>query len=169
MTAEIPYLTALVASVGRAPTPQDVVDALVPEVADLAQLFLRVGDALRLVAFHHIDPEQHPILEELANVHRPSIDHPEDPVARVIRTGLGRISTWVRREDVERATKDTRVHNVFDVLQPRSVVIVPLSRDGNHFGALVIAFSTSRRQFVEGDLEFMREFAARVGPAIRVV
>jgi hypothetical protein len=168
MTAAADYVTTLLDRVGTSPSPQDVVDALVPEAADLVQMFVRVGDELRLVAFRHINPEQHPVLEQLAAVHRPSIDSVSDPVAHVIRTGEARLSTWVRRQDVERVTADTRVHAVFDVLQPRNIVVVALSRERgrDRYGALVIVLSSSSRRFIAGDLEFMREFAARVGPLV---
>jgi GAF domain-containing protein len=167
MTAAADYLTSLVQAIGSSPSPQDVVDVLVPEAADLVQVFARHGDELRLVAYRHIDPEHHPVLEELAKIHRPSIDHPTDPVAHVMRTGEARLITWVTREDVERVTPDNRVHAMFDVLQPRNIVFVPLCRENTCYGALVVTLSSSGRRFMEGDLEFMREFGAKVGPAIR--
>lgn len=166
MSAAADFLTILIDRLGASPSPQDVVDALVPEAADLVQAFVRVDDELRLVAFRHIDPEHHPVLQELAAIHRPSIDHPADPVARVIRTGEPRLSTWVRREHVEEVTSDTRVHAMFDVLRPRNIVIVPLCRNQVCYGALVIVLSSSGRRFIEGDLEFMQEFAARLGPKL---
>ena len=168
MAASTDYLTGLVAGLGTSPSPQALVDALVPETADLVQLFVRVGDELRLVAFRHINPDHHPVLEELARVHRPSIHDPADPVAHVVRTGEARLSTWVRRDQVERVTPDTRVHAMFDVLRPRNIVIVPLAGPSGRYGALVIVLSSSGRTFVQGDLEFMREFAERVGPTVRV-
>lgn len=167
MAAAADFLTNLVERLGSDPSPDDVVSALVPEAADLAQLFVQVDGDLRLVAFRHLDPEYHPVLQELAHIHHPSIDHPTDPVARVMRTREPRLSTWVRRADVERATADTRVHAMFDVLEPRNVVVVPLCRENACYGALVIVLSVSGRRFIEGDLEFMVHFAARVGPTIR--
>jgi hypothetical protein len=166
MTAAADYLTTLVQSMGTSPSPQDVVDALVPEAADLAQIFVRRGDELRMVAYRHIDPDHHPVLAELERIHRPAIDHPTDPIARVMRTGEARLSTWIKREDVQRATADHRVHAMFDVLQPRNIVIVPLCRDNDCYGALVVTLSSSGRRFMEGDLEFMRRLAGRVAPAI---
>ena len=168
VAAAADFLTNLVERLGSNPSPDDVVNALVPEAADLAQLFVEAQGELRLVAFRHLDPEYHPVLQELARIHHPSIDHPTDPVALVMRTLEPRLSTWVRRADVERATADARVHAMFDVLEPRNIVIVPLCRENACFGALVIVLSVSGRRFIEGDLEFMVQFAARVGPTIRV-
>jgi hypothetical protein len=76
------------------------------------------------------------------------------------------MSTWIRREQVETITSDARVHAIFDAIRPRNVVVVPLERAGERYGALVMALSSSGRRFIEGDLEFFREFAARVGPEI---
>jgi GAF domain-containing protein len=166
MTAPADYLALLMNSVGPSPTAQRIVDALVPEFADLAQVFVSEGDRLRIVAFRHIDPEQHPVLEQLAAAHRPSIDDRRDPVAQVLRSGEPRMSTWIRREQVETITSDARVHSIFDAIRPRNVVVVPLERAGERYGALVMALSSSGRRFIEGDLEFFREFAARVGPEI---
>ena len=168
MSAATDFLTMLIERLGPSPMPQDLVDALVPEAADFVQVFVRVGHELRLVAFRHIDPGYHPVLQELARVHHPSIDHPADPVAHVMRTCEPRLSTFVRREHVEHVTADTRVHAMFDVLRPRNVVIVPLQNADACYGALVIVLSSSSRRFMEGDLEFMSELAARVGPIVKL-
>ena len=162
------FLTLLVEQLGASPTPQRVVDVLVPEVADLAQVFIRRGAELQLTAFRHIDPRHHPALEELARMHRPRTDHPSDPVAMVYRTGEPHLRTWVRRANVERITTDARVHEIFDEIQPRNIVVVPLARNGERFGAIVAALSVSGRRFIQGDLEFMVEFARRTGLALRV-
>lgn len=138
-----------------------------PELTDLAQVFVRRGDELHLVAYRHIDPTKHAVLSELARVHRPSLDHPTDPVALVVRTGEPRLVTWVRREHVERATSDPRVHAIFDAIQPRNIVIVPLEREGVRYGAIVVAMSSTSRRFIEGDLEFMSELARSIGPRLR--
>ena len=83
MTQPAPdFVTLLLERIGRTPSPEDVVDALVPEIVDLAQIFVSVGNQFRLIAYRHIDPEFHPVLEELALVHRPAADHPSDPIAR---------------------------------------------------------------------------------------
>jgi hypothetical protein len=166
MVAEADYLTGLVERLGAAPSAGDVTDALVPELADLAQVFLRRGDEIHLVAYRHIDEAHHAILAELARVHRPRVDHPADPVAQVMRTGEARLVTWLRRQNVERATSDTRVHAVFDAIQPRCIVIVPLERQGERYGAIVVAMSSTSRRFIEGDLDFMSDLARRVGPRL---
>ena len=168
MAGQVSYLTVLLGTVGVSPSPQDVVDALVPDAADVAMMFVRVRDELQLVASSHIDPDQQPLLDELALIHHPPVDHKTDPVAHVMRTGTAVMSTWVRKEQVERVTSDARVHAVFDAVQPRNIVIVPLNRDGRCYGALVVALSLSGRRFIEGDLEFMRELAARIGPAVQL-
>jgi len=167
MTREASYLSVLLGSVGVSPSPQDVVNALVPDAADVALMFVRKGDEFQIIACKHIDPDQQHVLDELATVHRPAVDHASDPVAHVVRTGSPALSTWVRKEQLERITTDPRVHAAFDKVQPRNVVVVPLERDGDRYGALVIALSVSGRRFIEGDLEFMRGFAAAVGPAMR--
>jgi hypothetical protein len=62
MTAAASYLTQLLSELGPAPSPQDVVNALVPEIADLVQVFLARGGIIELVAYRHIDPDHHPVL-----------------------------------------------------------------------------------------------------------
>jgi GAF domain-containing protein len=168
MTSDVSYLAMLLGSVGGSPSPQDVVDVLVPDAADVALMFVRERDEFRIVASKHIDPDQQPVLDELAQVHHPHVDHKADPVANVVRTGTSVLSTWVSKEQVERITTDRRVHEAFDKVQPRNIVIVPLEREGVRYGAIVVALSVSGRRFIEGDLEFMREFAASVGPAMQL-
>jgi hypothetical protein len=167
MPAAADYLTMLIEGLGASPSPQEVVDALVPEVADLVLMFVTVDDRLRLIAFSHIDPEHHALLAQLAAIHRPSIDDPADPVAHVMRTQEARLFTYVTRQQLERTTPDLRVHAVFDAVQPRNIVVAPLLRDNACCGALVVAVSSSARRFIEGDLEFVRHLGARVGPIIR--
>jgi hypothetical protein len=167
MAPPIDFVAVLFERLGASPTPEDVVSALVPEWVDLAQVFVRRNDHIRLVAYHHIDPGFHPILEELARVHRPSVDHPTDPVAIVMRTRTPRMSTWIQRRDVERTSGDARVHAIFDAIRPRNIVVVPLARGGEAYGAIVVAMSSSSRHFVHGDLEFMTAVAEKVGPILR--
>jgi hypothetical protein len=167
MASATDFVALLLERIGPAPTPDDVVKALVPEWADLAQLFARRGNEIHLLAYHHIDPAFHPILDELARVHRPSVDHATDPVASIIRTRTPRMTTWVQRKDVERATSDTRVHAMFDAIGPRNIVLVPLARGNEAYGALMVAMSASSRHFVDGDLEFMVFVAEKVGPILR--
>ena len=57
---------------------------------------------------------------------------------------------------------------MFDGIRPRNLIIVPLSRGGRSYSALVVVLSESGRQFVEGDLEFVQELANRVGPIIQL-
>jgi hypothetical protein len=166
MVAATNHLTGLLEQIGSAPTAQDLVNALVPESVDIAQVFLVRDDRLQMVASRHIDPAYQPALDELARIHRPLLQDPRDPVAAVIRTGEPRLSTWVRRQDVERATSDVRVHEIFDVVQPRNIVVVPLERESVRYGAIVVAMSSTSRRFIEGDLEFMCELATRVGPIL---
>jgi len=168
MGAAADFVTGLIERMGGSPSPQEAVDVLVPDVADVVQLFVRVGDELRLLAFRHIDPDYHPVLLELAAIHHPPLDHPTDPVALVVRTGEPRLSKWAQRAHVERATPDVRVHAIFDVLQPRALVVVPLRRDDTCYGAMVVTLSSSGRHFIEGDLDFISGLAARLGPLIRV-
>jgi hypothetical protein len=162
------FVTSLLEQLGPAPAPADVVDALVPEVVDLAQVFVAIGGELHLVAYRHIDPDFHPILEELARVHRPRLDHPTDPIAHVIRSGIPAMSRWVERRDVERATVDVRVHQMFDAIRPRNIIVVPLAADGRAFGAILVAVSSSSRRLIDLDLAVMASFAQRVGEVLRV-
>ena len=162
------FVTFLLEQVGAEPTPADVVAALVPEAVDLAQVFVVKGEELHLVSYCHIDPAFHPILEELARVHRPRLDSPIDPVAHVVRSGKPAMSRWIERRDVERATGDVRVHQIFDAIRPRNIIVVPLVAADRAFGAIVAAVSSSSRRLIEPDLELMASFARRVGPVLRV-
>jgi hypothetical protein len=162
------FVALLLEQAGPSPTPADVVGALVPEVVDLAQVFVAVDGALHLVSYRHIDPEFHPILEELARVHRPRLDHPTDPVAHVVRSGTPAMSRWIERRDVERATGDVRVHQIFDAIRPRNIIIVPLGAHERAFGAIVVAVSSSSRRLIEADLALMASFGQKVGQVLRV-
>jgi GAF domain-containing protein len=161
MAALTDFVRQIVEALGARPTPDRLAAALVPELADACLVFHREKDRYHLVAWRHIEPAKGALLDELATLYHPAVDDPRDPVAHIGRTGKGVLVTWVTRQNIERATDDTRVHAIFDAFGPRNIAVVPI-RNGEY--VFVAAISDTPRKFIEDDLEFMIELAARVAP-----
>lgn len=166
MTAAADPLNAYVKAAGPAPTPQQVVDVLVPEVADLAAIFLKEGDRLGLAAFQHLNPRQLPLLEKVQRVHAPRVDDEASLVAEVVRTGEGVLLPWIDERAAEQI-QNPRIRAIFKALGATNVMVVPLPNGVAVHGALVLAISGSGRQFTRDDLEFAAEFARRGGPILK--
>ncbi len=115
------------------------------------------------VAYGHMDPDKSAVLDELAYVHRPAADGSRDPVAQVGRAGKGHVVAWVTRQNVERATADTRIHAIFDAIMPRNIVLVPVT--GGDY-VIVAAISDTPRRFFDDDLEFLTMLARRIAPML---
>jgi GAF domain-containing protein len=163
MTAAIDVVNRILAELGPAPTARSLVEALIPEIADSCIVFRREANAYRIEAWAHLDPAKHPLLDELARIHRPAADDPRNPVATVGRSNKGVLVSWITRAHVERATDDPRVHAIFDAFGPRNIVVVPI-RAGDY--VLVAAMSNSPRKFYEDDLEFLTQLAGRIAPLL---
>jgi len=159
MAALTDFVRQIVEDLGATPTPDRLVAALVPELADACLVFRRAKDRYDFVAWGHIDPAKGALLDEMATFYHPSTDDPRDPVAHVGRLGKGVLVTWVTRQNIERATDDKRMHAIFDAFGPRNIAIVPI-RNGDY--VFVAAISDTPRKFIEDDLEFLTHLAARL-------
>ena len=115
----------------------------------------RENGRYRMVAWGHIDPTKGAVLDNPALIYTPrnrgraQSDRDRRPI------GPGRAGPVGERQNIERATDDTRVHDTFDAFGPRKIVVVPL-RDGDY--VMVAAISDTARSFYEDDLEFSRRW-----------
>lgn len=163
MTASIDFINRIVDELGPSPTPETLVAAVVPELADSCIVFRRAGNHYDVVASAHIEPAKSVLLEEVRRIHHPAIDDPRDPVALVGRTDQGLLVMWPTRQNIEAVTNDPRMHAIFDAFGPRNIAVVPM-RHGEY--VVVAAISDTPRTFYEDDLAFFTELATRVAPRL---
>jgi hypothetical protein len=152
----------LIRRLGDTPTPEGLVDAIVPEVADACIVFHREGTQLNIVALGHMDPAKHALLAELVDLYHPSTVDARDAIGIAAATGEGRVVSWITRQNVERASDDSRIHAVFEAVAPRSVVIAPT---GDY--VIVTVISDTARRFFEDDVETLRTLGTRLRPMQR--
>ncbi len=139
----------------------------VPFVADYCILYeLQEGREVRQVATAHVDPEKEELLERLGRLYHPTLDNPASPAAGVIRTGTPRFSADPSPETAYAVTEDHQVLAIYEQLQPRSWMVLPLSIRGQTFGALFLATSDSGRTFGETEMRLGRELATRAAVAM---
>lgn len=135
---------------------QQVVDLLVPYVADYATIETADRGAVPVAAAHadpaHLDPLIR--LRERKNLAGGN----DDPVVAAIATGKPHMSAG----DTDVPPSDGDV----DALIPCSSVALPLRGWGGSVGALLLAYSTSKRRYVLDDLTFLTTLADRVGLAL---
>jgi signal transduction histidine kinase/putative methionine-R-sulfoxide reductase with GAF domain len=134
--------------------------------ADAAIVDLVDGDAISRVVIEVADPSiSRPIRDGLL-AHRPS---PADTggSAKVIRTGEPEILLDLDADPspLQDATRGRpAIGPTVELLKPRSLVYMPLIARGHTLGVLALIRTTAR--FDQGDVETVRELAARVAVAV---
>jgi serine phosphatase RsbU (regulator of sigma subunit)/integral membrane sensor domain MASE1 len=146
---------------------QELVDALVPAIADFATLELPTDAGVpRLAAVAHRDPSAVPNLRALREHHALS---PNDPcsVAQVLRTGRTVALPDLSPALIDEFTLDHDALRLLSVLQPRSLLIVPLIADRRVLGVLLLGYSTSGRRYEPTDSAVVELIASRAALALR--
>jgi PAS domain S-box-containing protein len=156
----------LSASLDYGSTLRNLLDVLVPELADACMIDLlgESGMAERLDA-RHIDTHKEELARELR--HRYPVDLGSvHPLAEVMRTGR----SWLMREITDSAMRDVaRDEEHLRVLRSlgyRTGMIVPLRTGGRTFGALSLFRSEGPHRYDELDLRLAEELARRAATAI---
>jgi PAS domain S-box-containing protein len=138
----------------------------VPEIADWCAVDIldRAGHLQRL-AVAHMDPakvEFARLLEER---------YPSDPdapggVHHVIRTGTAVMMSAIPADAIAAAAKDDEHRRILAELMLTSYMCVPLLSRGGTVGAMTFVFAESGRHYMEADLAFAQQLAARAALAI---
>ena len=158
----------------RTPRPeqrmQELVDALVPAIADFATLELPTDAGVpRLAAVAHREPSAVTGLRALREHHALSPLSPADPcsVAQVLRTGRTVTLPDLSPALINQFSLDHDAHRLLTVLQPRSLLIVPLIADRQVLGVLLLGYSTSGRRYEPSDTAVVELIASRAALALR--
>jgi serine/threonine-protein kinase RsbW len=146
---------------------QELVDALVPAIADFATLELPSEAGVpRLVAVAHRDPSSIADLRVLREHHALS---PNDPysVAQVLRTGHTIALPELSPTLVDEFALAPHARRLLTALQPRSLLIVPLIADRQILGVLLLGYSTSGRHYEPSDTAVVELISSRAALALR--
>ncbi len=136
--------------------------------ADYCLLFeLGEGRAVSLVAAAHVDPGKEPILHFIGERYRLIPDNPRSPMSQAFHQGKPVLLQQVVRADGEAVTSDPDLLAAFDLLAPRSLLVLPLAARGQSLGILLLAMAVeSGRTYGEYDLVVGGELAYRAALAI---
>ena len=138
----------------------------VPALADWCTVYMREGDEIRLVAMSHTDPSRIALAEEF-NERYPIDIESSAGAAGVIRSGVSQLTPVITREMLEEAAPDDEfVRIVADELRLHSVLTVPMRARGETFGALVLIWAETHREFTEDDVAFAEDFATHAALAV---
>lgn len=140
----------------------------IPPFADYCTIFkLEEGRRLSMVVFAHVDPLKEPLLYRIGEIYRVDPENLHSPIGRVLRTGepllLPEVEPWMGRA----VSEELELLEIFDRLDPRSMLVLPLAARGQTLGviSLVMAVESDRR-YDEDDLVLGRELAHRAALAI---
>jgi PAS domain S-box-containing protein len=140
-------------------------DALVPDVADMAVLAIRDSDGTLRIEAAHVRPSAAPLLQR--EVH--------DAMESILRvatahTRQGRFTRWVPTV-TETSTRfvtqgDPRLIALLHSLDLRSLIVVSLRSGGRSFGALALGRSANPTPFHSADYAMVQVIARRVAVAV---
>ncbi|CAN5901740.1 hypothetical protein BH23GEM7_BH23GEM7_25420 [soil metagenome] len=157
----------LSSSVDYRHTLRAMVRFLVPELADAVIVYMLDGEGqLERLAAAHSGPRENASLQQLLTVRTPDLDSTISPVARVIRTGKAELIPEVGPELLGVRGESPESLGILRLIDPRSLMVVPLVSGGAAFGAISLSCSTPGRRYTSDDLGMAEDLASRVTLAV---
>jgi PAS domain S-box-containing protein len=147
-------------------TLQNLVELVVPRLADWCVIATLEGDEVHWVAACHRDEAKRQHLKKLLGQRHP-LD-PEAPVGmhQVLCSEEAELVPIVSEQWFEAAMRAPEHRRITRELSPHSVMIVPFVARGHSLGAMSFVYSESERRYDRADLEFAEELAGRAALAI---
>ncbi|HEX8272681.1 MAG TPA: GAF domain-containing protein [Longimicrobiaceae bacterium] len=161
-SATLERVTSLLASsLDFHETVRHVGEVVVPELADLAQVYLLEGGRLVRVASTCGDPARRSLVEALDRRGALNLGG-ELPHAAALRTGEPQLIPWADDEAYRAVAEDEEHFRLLRGIGARSVVVLPLPARGASIGALSLSRFDPARAFRLEDLGLAGELARRV-------
>lgn len=158
--------TQFSASLGYKKILGSITKMVVPKIADWCTIDLVEDGELQQVALAHKDPEKVKWAEELRRKQGPPNLNEPTGVAKVIRTGEAEYYPSIPREMLEAAAKNEEELKLILELGFSSVIIAPMTLDGETIGALTFVATESRLHYKPADLEVAQALANRAALAV---
>jgi PAS domain S-box-containing protein len=158
---------ALASSLDYDKTLRNVARLTVPTVADYCQIYLldERGE-IRPVAAAHIDAAKEAILLDMHNRYLPNPDNRANPVVKVIRYGKPELLPEISGAFLKSIARDDEQLKIFNELEPKSGMVVPLIAHGNKLGAITFVSAESGRSYGAADLALAEEIGRRAAIAV---
>ena len=157
----------LASSLDYKTTLANVVQLVLPFLADYCLLFkLEENGQIRPITVGSHDPLKEGVVQELASLFFTHIHNPKSLTAEVLRTGKPVLVSESAYEMTAAITDNPRVLELYQELDPKSLMIVPLSARGQMFGAMLLAVAESNHGYGASELSLAEELARRAAVAI---
>jgi PAS domain S-box-containing protein len=138
---------------------------LVPYLGDVCFIDARDGDRIRRLAAVHADPEQQPLVDEVARLYPPDPNGPH-PAVDALLSGESALLAEVT-DDMRRALSvDERHYALVQQLGFCSYMCVPLSARGRTLGAVTVISCNPDRRFATEDMDLLAEVCRRAALAL---
>jgi PAS domain S-box-containing protein len=140
---------------------QQLATRIVPAFADYCVTYAAAEGAIRPLGSAHRDPAKASLVEALAHGVAVTVEDRQGP-GMVIRLGEPCLVREITPDFAAAQAAAAPVNDVRWVLEPRSIMTVPLNARGHTLGAIVFAATDdSGRLFGEADLKIAMELASR--------
>ena len=144
-----------------------VARSAVPKFADWCSVeLLDPDEGLRSIAVAHVDPEKVAMARKLREEYPPDLDA-DSGIGAVMRTGVPQLTPTIPRAVIDAAVAEhPELAETIELLQLRSLMVVPLVTRGRMLGGMSFVSGESGRHFDEDDLDFAMDLARRAATAI---
>ncbi|MGZ6370575.1 MAG: ATP-binding protein [Bdellovibrionota bacterium] len=158
---------ALASSIDYEETLSSIAELAVPKLADWCVIdILETGaETPRQIAVAHSDPQKLKWAKELGKKYPPNWNAPTGAPA-VIRTGRSELYREIPEQQLRASARDDEHFRIFQELQIRSAIVVPLISRGRTLGAITLISSLSGRHYGDRDLKIAEELGRRAGLAL---
>jgi PAS domain S-box-containing protein len=140
---------------------------IIPRLADWCSInTMDASGQINRPAIAHRNPEKQRILETIRD--RGFLPHGDrsHPLTRALEDGRPQIYHEISEEMLKSMARSDEHYELVQVLNPTSVMLVPLVARGRAFGVLTFGMSDSGRRYTQNDLQLAIEVAHRAAVSI---
>jgi signal transduction histidine kinase/PAS domain-containing protein len=146
---------------------KNVTRLVVPDIADWCAVdYITHDNMVERLAAAHVDPDKEKLIYEIQPTHPVVNIEPKSNEARSFLNGQSILFADFTPAMLEEMTVDTERLRIARILDPRSVMIVPLKAHGKLLGDFVFILSESRRRYSLTDLGLAEDIAQRLALAV---
>lgn len=137
---------------------QNLVQIVIPRLADYCIVDIAEDGAIRRIATAHYDPR---LDEVLRKTRRATLDPQRSMPGQVIASGEPKLFRLVTKEVRDSITGNPEHRQLLDTLDLCSLMMVPLTARGHTFGVISFAGVDGHRRYDEEDLALAEDLASR--------
>ena len=146
---------------------KNVTRLVVPDIADWCAVdYIYPHNTIKRLAAAHVDPDKEKLVYEIQPTRPVDKTAPQNKAAQAFLEGQSILFADLTPAMLEEMSNDPEQLKIVRILDPRSVMIVPLKAHGKLLGDFVFVLSESRRRYSPTDLGLAEDIARRVGLSV---